>query len=97
VKANAQYVQAFTNPSSVDASYAFLFAELAQNDKTVLVLKSTDYILVPGQNFLVLPAGFQRGDLIELDVRLQPIDNSSKGFSAIGTTADLPDLNYYQP
>jgi hypothetical protein len=95
VKANDEFVHAFADPSSVDSDYAFLFGELSASEKSVLVLKSSDYVLSANQNFLVLPANFQRGDQIELNVQVQKSDNS-KQFSAIGSTVDLPDLNYFQ-
>ena len=93
VKTNSAYVQAFDNPSTRPNKSAFLFDTLQKNDKTILVLKSKTYKLVPNQNFLQLPGNFAPGSALQLNVQVERADNPNE-FSSTGTPADLPELNF---
>ncbi len=55
------------------------------------IVKSKRYSLVPNQEFLAIPANFERGQIIEINVLVQPNSDGQK-FSVEGTPLDLPEL-----
>jgi len=83
---------AYSDPSTRPEGSSDIFNQLQANDQSVLILRSQQYQLVPGQQaFFNLPSNFQPGDPIILTVQVQ-INDSENPYSAVGATAELPSL-----
>jgi len=89
-KTNARFDSAISDPALRPEGFESLFDQLAKEDKTVVILKAKGYELVEDQSFLNTPENFKAGDPIHLELQVRPSGSSKTGFSAAGTTKDIP-------
>ena len=94
VHANNGYPEFITNPDNWPSGADAIFKGLNPGDQNLIVLKSKTYELVPGQDFLNLPANFVAGDPLNITIQVQPASNPKLGLSAVGTSAVLPPLTF---
>lgn len=99
IKTNGRFVGALRDPSLRPKKLGFLFEDLNERQRTLVLLKSKGYSLVPQQNFFTLRSDFRPGDAIELDLQVVRAASNVGDYtvSILGSEQDVPALRFVAP